>query len=157
MDKLTQVVALSIGGVIGVNARHWLGVWVNRWASSTFPWPTLLINVSGSFAIGFVSMLLARWFPHPNYRLFAVTGILGGYTTYSSFAFESFVLWERGDRGLSVGYTAATVAAGFVAVVLGVALARTLTIPRADGVAQTESSKRAELGASPGLSVHDAE
>jgi CrcB protein len=58
-----------------------------------------------------------------------VTGFLGGYTTYSTFAFESLTLWERGEKGLGLGYMAATVAVGFLAVTLGVALARELTIP----------------------------
>ena len=48
-----KILALSVGGVAGVNARYWLGVWINRWASSQFPWATFSINVSGAFAIGF--------------------------------------------------------------------------------------------------------
>jgi CrcB protein len=105
---------------------------VNRWASPQFPWATLLINVTGSFAIGLLTTLLARWLPHPSFRLLVVTGFLGGYTTYSTFAFESHSLWERGERAVSLGYMAATLAAGFVAVTLGVALARELTVPRAE-------------------------
>ena len=81
--------------------------------------------MSGSFAIGFLATLLVRWLPHPNYRLLVITGFLGGYTTYSSFAFESFVLWERGERGVSLGYIAGTVVAGFLAVILGVMLGAT--------------------------------
>lgn len=132
MDRLYQIGALSLGGIVGVNARYWLGLWVNRWASAQFPWATLLINVSGSFAIGFLATLLARWLPHPNARLLVVTGFLGGYTTYSTFAFESLTLWDRGERGLSLGYMASTVVAGFVAVTLGVALARELTVPSSE-------------------------
>jgi CrcB protein len=127
MDKLIQVVVLSVGGVLGVNARYWLGVWVNRWASQQFPWATFLINVMGSFAIGFLATILARWLPHQNARLLVITGFLGGYTTYSTFAFESHTLWERGEKAVSVGYMASTLLAGFLAVWLGVALARSLT------------------------------
>jgi CrcB protein len=68
-----------LGGVLGVNARYWLGLWVNRWASQQFPWATVLINVTGSFGIGLLTMLLARWLPHQNFRLLIVTGFLGGY------------------------------------------------------------------------------
>jgi CrcB protein len=132
MEKIVQIGVLSLGGVFGVNARYWLGLWVNRWASQQFPWATFLINVTGSFAIGLLTMLLARWLPHPNLRLLVVTGFLGGYTTYSTFAFESLTLWERGERGLSLGYMAATVVAGFLAVTFGVALARELTVPKAE-------------------------
>lgn len=126
MEKLQQVAVLSLGGVLGVNARYWLGLWIARWAGTQFPWGTFLINVTGSFAIGFLATALARWLPHPHLRLLVVTGFLGGYTTYSSFAFESLTLWERGERGPSLAYIAGTVAAGLVGVVLGVALARGL-------------------------------
>jgi CrcB protein len=118
--------SLSAGGVLGVNARYWLGVWVNRWASTSFPWATFLINVTGSFAIGVATGLLSRWLPHPHARLLIVTGFLGGYTTYSTFALESITLWERGERGLTLAYMAGTVFLGFGAVVLGMMLARGL-------------------------------
>ena len=54
VDTWARISALSVGGVAGVNARYWLGVWINRWASSQFPWATFTINVSGAFAIGFL-------------------------------------------------------------------------------------------------------
>jgi len=128
MDKMLQLAALSTGGVLGVNARYWLGFYVNRWVGPEFPWATLLINTTGSFAIGLLTMLLSRWLPHPNFRLLVVTGFLGGYTTYSTFALESLTLWERGARGLSLIYMASTVAAGFLAVILGVAVGREMTM-----------------------------
>lgn len=132
MEKWYQVAALSVGGVVGVNARYWLGVAINRWTGTQFPWATFTINVSGSFAIGFLSVLLARWLPHPHARLLVVVGFLGGYTTFSSFSFEALTLWERGEPGLSLAYLGGSVAAGFGAVVLGVALGRELTVPRAE-------------------------
>jgi fluoride exporter len=125
----TRVVALSAGGVLGVNARYWLGAWMNRWASPQFPWATFAINISGSFAIGFLAVLLARWLPHPNARLLVITGFLGGYTTFSTFAHESMTLWERGESGRALAYMAGSVAAGFAAVVLGTGLARGLARP----------------------------
>ena len=78
MEKWYQVVALSVGGVLGVNARYWLGVVINRWSGAQFPWATFAINISGSFAIGLLSVLLARWVPHPLARLLVVVGFLGG-------------------------------------------------------------------------------
>jgi CrcB protein len=149
VEKLTQIPVLSLGGVFGVNARYWLGLWVNRWAGQQLPWATFLINVTGSFLIGLLAMLLARWLPHPNYRLFVVTGFLGGYTTYSSFAFESLTLWERGERGLSLGYMGSTLVAGSLAVMLGVALARELTVPKAE---RTAAETQAEETANPSAS-----
>ena len=55
METWGKILVLSLGGVAGVNARYWLGVWINRWASSQFPWATFSINVSGAFAIGFLT------------------------------------------------------------------------------------------------------
>ena len=132
MDGLVRVACLSIGGALGVNARYWLGVALNRWVGHQFPWATFTINVTGSFAIGFLTMALARWLPHPNVRLFVLVGFLGGYTTFSTFAFESLTLWERGESGLMCGYLGGSVAAGLAAVALGVGLARALTAPASE-------------------------
>ena len=104
MERWNQVAVLSIGGVLGVNARYWLGIVINRWAGVQFPWATFAINVSGSFAIGFLSVLLTRWLPHPHARLLVVVGFLGGYTTFSSFSFESLALLERGEVGLCIAH-----------------------------------------------------
>ncbi len=122
----TRVVVLSVGGSLGVNARYWLGVAISRWAGPQFPWATLTINVSGSFAIGLLTVLLARWLPHPYMRLLVVVGFLGGYTTFSSFSAEALVLWERGERGPGLAYVIGSVGAGLIAVVLGTMLGRGL-------------------------------
>lgn len=126
MGPWIQVAALSIGGVLGVNSRYWLGLWISRWATPRFPWATFVINVSGSFAIGFLTVVLGRWLPHPTLRLLVVTGFLGGYTTFSTFAHESTTLWERGEVGMSLVYMVGSVSAGFMAAALGIVLARGL-------------------------------
>lgn len=124
-----QVVLLSVGGSLGVNARYWLGVAISRWSGPQFPWATLAINVSGSFAIGLLTVLLTRWLPHPQMRLLVVVGFLGGYTTFSSFSAEALVLWERGERAACLGYVVGSVGAGLAAVVLGTMLGRGLAGP----------------------------
>lgn len=126
MEAWIRVAVLSVGGALGVNARYWLGVWISRWASPQFPWATFTINVSGSFAIGFVTMAMTRWLPYANVRLLVVVGFLGGYTTFSTFAYDSLALWERGEVRLALANMAGSVLAGFVAVALGVAVARGL-------------------------------
>ena len=126
MEIWIKLSVLSAGGTLGVNARYWLGVWMSRWASPQFPWATFTINVSGSFLIGLLTIVLTRWLPHPNFRLLVVSGFLGGYTTFSTYEFESATLWERGELGLMVANMAGSVAAGFAAVLLGMALARGL-------------------------------
>ena len=128
-DAWGPVLALSAGGVLGVNARYWLGYWISRWVTHPFPWATFVINTTGSLAIGFLTVALARWVPHPHVRLFAVVGFLGGYTTFSTFAFDSLTLWERGEIALALANLVGSVAAGFFAVALGVAAARALQSP----------------------------
>jgi fluoride exporter len=124
LEIWNRLLVLSIGGALGVNARYWLGVLITRWSGPRFPWATVVINVTGSFAIGFLAVILAYRWPHPLGRLFVVTGFLGGYTTFSSFTFESLKLWEDGEKGLSMANTFGSVAAGLAAVTLGVALGR---------------------------------
>ena len=126
METWYRVAVLSVGGVLGVNARFWLGVAINRWTSSQFPWATFTINITGSFAIGLCTAVLARWLPHPHARLLVIVGFLGGYTTFSSYSIESLTLWERGERGLCLAYLLGSVVAGFAAVVLGTVLGRGL-------------------------------
>ncbi len=126
METWYQVAILSIGGSLGVNTRYWLGVAISRSIGTRFPWATFAINVSGSFAIGLLTVLLGRWLPHPHARLLVVVGFLGGYTTFSSFSMEVLTLWERGESGPCLGYILGSVIGGLVAVLLGTAAGRAL-------------------------------
>jgi CrcB protein len=137
MGTLIQVGVLSVGGMLGVNARYWSGVWINRWASPQFPWATFAINVSGSFLIGFLTFILSRWVPHPNMRLMIVTGFLGGYTTFSTFEYDAVTIWDRGESGLAVTYLVGSVVAGFAAVLLGIMAARGLSSIGGRGIADS--------------------
>ena len=156
MDVWIRMLLLSVGGALGVNARYFMGMWVSRWAGQQYPWATFAINVSGSFAIGFLTMLLGHWLPHQNARLLVITGFLGGYTTYSTFAFESQTLWERGEKAASVSYMASTLVTGFLAVWLGVALARGLTTARAERATGSDSAMKAEVEQVPSAAPGEA-
>lgn len=150
MTQIAPVLWLSLGGVLGVNARYWLGLWIQRWSAPWFPWATFAINVTGCFAIGLLATLLARWLPHPHGKLLVLTGFLGGFTTYSSFAFESLQLWERGALGLGLLYMVGTLVAGFVAVALGVELGRALTgLPATLTTSPQPQGREAEAERSP--------
>ncbi len=142
MEILVRIAVLSLGGILGVNARYWLGVLISRWAASH--WATFVINVSGSFAIGFLSMAMARWLPHPHARLAVLTGFLGGYTTFSTFAFESVTLWERGESFTALANVIGSVVLGVLAAFLGIVLARDVLIAAAEP---------AVPGASPGAAI----
>ena len=142
-------------GVLGVNARYWLGFWFSRRVTQQFPWATFVINISGSFAIGLLTVTLARWLPHPNVRLFALGGFLGGCTTFSTFAFDSLTLWERGEVSLSLANMVGSTTAGFVAVALGVGMARALVMPIHERA--TPATSRVETQVVPGPVLPRAE
>ena len=91
-----------------------------------FPWGTLAINVAGSFAMGVFIEILARRFGGASneLRLFVATGILGGFTTFSSFSLDFAFLWERGAVGSALSYVVASVGASIVALFVGLWLAR---------------------------------
>jgi CrcB protein len=156
VEPWVRVMALSAGGALGVNARYWLGVWMSRWVSPQFPWATFTINVSGSFAIGLLTTVLARWSPHSLLRLLVLVGFLGGYTTFSTFAFESLTLWERGETGRALANLAGSVVAGLVAVTLGVTLARGLVLPAWERAERTDRNLRA-APERPGAGAEGAE
>jgi fluoride exporter len=153
MEVWIRVIVLSAGGAFGVNARYWLGVWMNKWVSPQFPWATFTINVSGSFLIGMLTIALTRWLPHQNLRLLVITGFLGGYTTFSTFEYDSAMLWERGEMSFVAANMAGSVGAGFVAVLLGIALARGLA-PR-HVAAESRAAPRQAVAPTPTLQVSE--
>ena len=94
-------------------------------AKDTFPWATFWTNVSGSFALGFLLILVIERFPPTRYvQPFFATGFLGAFTTFSTFAVETDLLIKDGHTGVGVAYALASLAAGFAAVWAGMLLAR---------------------------------
>jgi CrcB protein len=109
------------GGAVGSLLRYMAGIAiVSRW-SGRFPIATLLINVTGSFAIGVLATLLADA-ANPLWRPLLITGLLGGYTTFSSFEWETFAAARGGDSAIAGLYLVGSVVLGFLACWLGVAL-----------------------------------
>ena len=120
MDRYLVVLA---GAGIGGLARYVAGAWIMAKYGGRFPLGTLVINVTGSFLIGVLMTLLTERFePHANWRLFLVVGILGGYTTFSSFEYESFQAFRDGARLMGMLYIAGSVLLGYVSVWLGTIL-----------------------------------
>ena len=121
----SQILWVGIGGFVGANARYLLGRLLVGRVGDGFPVATLLVNVSGSFAIGVVlTLLIERWVGDPAWRLLIVVGFLGGYTTFSAYAFETLTLIERGQWTRAVAYVLASNAAGLLAGAAGMVLAR---------------------------------
>lgn len=116
--------AIAAGAALGAPARYSVAVLLPA-ASGVFPWATFLTNVSGSFALGFVLVLMLERFPPTRYlRPFVATGFLGAYTTYSTFAVETDLLVRDGHPVIAIGYALASLVAGLAAVWGGIVLAR---------------------------------
>ena len=125
MNQWVAVGAVAAGGAIGSVLRFLIGTASLQWLGPGFPWGTFAINVSGSFAIGFVLQLAETRIGLPPYvRLFVATGVLGGYTTFSTFAYETYALSRDALSAQSVVYGLGSVAAGVAAVLLGIFLGR---------------------------------
>jgi CrcB protein len=117
--------AVFVGGGLGATLRYAIGGWVQSAIGSFFPWGTLVVNASGCLAIGVLATLLEeRSLLGPSWRLFLLVGLLGGYTTFSSFGLETWRLVEAGDWLRAAANAAASFGIGLGAVVGGVALAR---------------------------------
>ena len=119
-----KYIVVALGGGIGSLARYLLGTAVMSRFGGRFPLGTLVINVTGSFAIGVLMTLLTERFqPHPYWRLILVIGFLGGYTTFSSFEYESLRAIREGGLTLGLLNMIGSVALGFAAVWAGAILA----------------------------------
>ncbi len=120
------IVAVGIGGGIGAILRYLVGSAFLQRFGPGFPWGTFVINVSGSFLIGAVAQLaLTRSFGiTPNVRIFAATGVLGGYTTFSTFSLDTLVLVGDGAAPLALLYAIGSVVTGFLAAYAGEVCAR---------------------------------
>src|SRR5262249_22997522 len=104
---------------LGANGRYLLGTWIAQRYGTSFPYGTLVINVSGSFVIGLFLTLIAELFVlHPNWRLFFAVGFLGAYTTFSTFSYESVVLLQNGSWRLGLVNMVDSMVLGPVAVVV---------------------------------------
>ena len=119
-----------LGGGIGAALRHGFNVVAARLFGLDFPWGTFGVNVLGSLAMGLVVGLFAMRgtgdFPL-NARLFLATGVLGGFTTLSSFSLDAVVLWERGQAAVAFAYVLGSVVLSIAALTLGLLIARPLT------------------------------
>ena len=126
MIEWKAVFAVAIGAAIGGVARYVIGqIFAQRFGPG-FPYGTLFINVTGSFLIGVVAELAtSRAFGMtPLIRVFAATGLLGGYTTFSAFSLDALVLVSDGAALLAALYAAGSVALGVIAAYAGLVLAR---------------------------------
>ncbi|HVV39713.1 MAG TPA: fluoride efflux transporter CrcB [Nitrobacter sp.] len=117
-----------VGGGLGATLRHLVNTICGRLLGTGFPFGTFIINISGSIIMGLIAGYLAfKGHAAQPWRLFIMTGILGGYTTFSAFSLDAALLYERGEAGLAVGYVLGSVVLAVAGLFAGLALVRALT------------------------------
>ena len=119
------MLAIAAGGALGSVARYLFAGQVTRLLGSQFPWGILVVNVVGSFAMGvLVEVMALRWDVSPETRAFLVVGVLGGFTTFSSFSLDAALLMERGDWTPALGYVLGSVVLSICGLFAGLWLMR---------------------------------
>ena len=125
MDR--SFLLVGIGGFVGSVLRYWLSLFIGQHLVSTFPFGTFVVNVIGCFLIGLVAGLSDRGsLISPEVRLLLTSGFCGGFTTFSTFSYESMALLKDGELMFLAANVGLSVAAGFLATYLGTLLIRSI-------------------------------
>ncbi|MBS1919091.1 MAG: fluoride efflux transporter CrcB [Bacteroidetes bacterium] len=124
---MKNILLIGLGGGIGSIARYFCQKWVAENIQHPFPWGTFAVNVAGCFLIGIIYAIAERTTVlAPQIRLLLITGFCGGFTTFSTFAFENMNLLRNGDMTYMLLYTLASVVLGIAAVFAGIGLIKIL-------------------------------
>jgi CrcB protein len=122
---MREFLLIGAGAVLGANTRYWLTSLFTARFGTSFPYGTLVINITGSFLLGFVLVLISnRIAVDPGYRLLIGTGFLGAYTTFSAFSYDTIALLERGDVMQAMVNAVASLLGSLFAAYLGIVLAQ---------------------------------
>jgi fluoride exporter len=117
-----------VGGGLGASLRHFINVTLARCMGTGFPWGTFIINITGSTVMGLIAGYLAfKGEASQPWRLFMMTGILGGYTTFSAYSLDAALLYERGELGFAALYVIGSVVLSIAGLFAGLALVRQIT------------------------------
>lgn len=119
-----KILALLAGGAIGTLLRYALSGWTYRFFEEVFPWGTLMVNLVSAFAVGFLWELFERWVVSPNIRVFVFIGILGGFSTFSTYVLETINLAREGETALALSNIVISNVLGLVLVYFGFIAAR---------------------------------
>lgn len=124
---LSTIAAIGLGGAIGAIMRHGVNVASMKFFGDGFPWGTLSVNVLGSFLMGLLIAIFAHyWQPSPALRVFLVTGLLGAFTTFSTFSLDASVLYERGALAPAAFYVMGSVVLSIGALFMGLMIIRSI-------------------------------
>ena len=128
MGQATGYLLVFFGGGLGSTLRHIINMVSTRLFGTAFPYHTFIINITGSTVMGLIAGYLAfKGEASQPWRLFLMTGILGGYTTFSAFSLDAALLYEKGEVGLAALYVVGSVVLSIAGLFAGLALVRHLT------------------------------
>ncbi len=122
---MIPLVQVALGGALGASARYLTNVTATRIMGHGYPWATLTVNVLGSMLMGVLVVVLAKKGGNA-YAPLLITGMLGGFTTFSAFSLDAFTLFERGQTAAAAGYVLASVVLSIAAIVAGILLTRSI-------------------------------
>lgn len=114
---------VAFGGALGASSRYIVNISLPRLLGHGFPYATMAVNVAGSLLMGVLVVVLAEKSGN-RFAPFLMTGVLGGFTTFSAFSLDALTIWERGQGLLAAGYVLGSVALSLLGIVAGMALAR---------------------------------
>ncbi len=124
---MEKFLIISAGAIVGANARYWIGDWAAQKFGTNFPYGTFIINITGSLLIGFfLTLVTERLMIDARWRLLITVGLLGGYTTFSTYAYESFILIFNGQWMTGLINLFGSTFIGVLAVGLGVYLGKAI-------------------------------
>jgi len=122
---MVKIIYVGIGGFIGASLRYLVSITVPKYIKTVFPLSTLLVNMAGAVLIGLIMQLSIRFsFISPNMKLFLVTGILGGLTTFSTFSYETITLYQSGKYILFLSNIILNLGLSLSGVILGTLIGR---------------------------------
>jgi CrcB protein len=120
---MRSILFVGIGGAIGSVFRYTLSLFIGRHVPIAFPFGTFLVNISGCFLIGLFYSIAAKYAGlNPEWRLFLITGICGGYTTFSTFSYDGLILFKQGSGLSFILYVIGSVVLGLLATIAGTAV-----------------------------------
>lgn len=123
--SLKLLIFISAGGAIGAVGRYMLTVAATQWFGEPFPYGTMIVNIIGSFLLGvLLAAISLNWAPSIELRTFIQVGVLGAFTTFSTFSLDAYQLMAKGEYISSALYIGSTVIVGIVSLFIGIALVR---------------------------------
>lgn len=124
---MLDIVVVAIGGAIGSVSRYLIGNFISKNYHGSFPMGTFLINILGCFLMGFfMSALIQKELTDTTWRLFLCVGLLGGFTTYSSFGYEALTMMTQGKTLMAGMYAGCSIVVGLFAAITGMLVAKVL-------------------------------